>query len=132
MYDLPDGSLRIFLRGPKPMPALLTRDLGRTFTRSETPFPGIGVGQKTAALRLASGSILVLSADNGRKLFGSTTFVALSRDGGQTWPHARKLEDVEGYMSLAQAPSGTIYAVGSRLGVAAFNEAWLAEGAPLK
>jgi hypothetical protein len=43
----------------------------------------------------------------------------------------RKVEGVGGYMSLAQAPNGVIYLFGSRMGCAAFNEAWLKEGKPL-
>jgi hypothetical protein len=34
-------------------------------------------------------------------------------------------------MSLALAPDGVIYLFGTRMGCAAFNEAWLREGKPL-
>jgi hypothetical protein len=35
-------------------------------------------------------------------------------------------------MSLAQAPNGVIYLVGSRMRCVAFNEAWLKEGQAIK
>jgi hypothetical protein len=62
---------------------------------------------------------------------GGGTFAALSPDGGKTWPHVRKVEGVGGYLALAQAPNGVVYLAGSRLGCAAFNEAWLREGKAL-
>ena len=70
--------------------------------------------------------------DRDKKLVGGGTMVALSLDEGKTWAHARKVEaPVGGYMSLAQAPNGVIYLIGSRLHFAACNEAWLKEGRPL-
>jgi hypothetical protein len=82
-------------------------------------------------LRLASGAVLMMTADT-KKLLGGGTLVALSLDEGKTWPHARKVDaPVGGYMSLAQGPDGVIYLVGSRLNMAACNEAWLREGKPL-
>lgn len=119
-----DGAVLAFLRGPDPMPMMVSKDLGETWEAGETPFPGIGVGQKAAALRLASGALLLLSIDSKKK----GTFVALSPDDGATWPHVRMLAGVTGYMSLAQAPNGVIYAFGTRMGCAAFNEAWIREG----
>jgi hypothetical protein len=66
-----------------------------------------------------------------RKQLGGGSLVALSLDDGKTWPHARKVDgSVEGYMSLAQAPDGTIYLIGSRMKFAACNEAWIREGKP--
>ena len=103
-----DGSTVCFLRGPDPMPMLVTKDFGETWDVEETPFSGIGVGQKAAALRLASGAILLLSVDQKKKSVGGGTFVALSLDEGKTWPHVRKVDGVVGYMSVAQAPNGVI------------------------
>jgi sulfatase modifying factor 1 len=122
-----DGSTVCFLRGPDPMPMLVTKDFGETWEAEETPFSGIGVGQKAAALRLASGAILLVSIDQ-KKRAGGGTFAALSLDEGKTWPHVRKLEGVTGYMSAAQAPNGVVYAFGTRMSCVAFNEAWLKEG----
>ena len=118
-----DGSTVSFLRGPDPMPMLVSKDFGETWEAGETPFPGIGVGQKAAALRLASGAILLLSLDSKKK----GTFAALSLDEGRTWPHVRMVQGVTGYMSLAQAPNGVITAFGTKMGCAAFNEAWINE-----
>lgn len=126
-----DGSLLVWLRGPHPMPVAMSKDLGETWEVKETSFPGIGSGQKTAALRLASGALLVCSRDARNQLVGGGTFAALSLDDGKTWPHVRKVEGAGGYVSLAQAPNGVIYLFGTRMGCAAFNEAWLKEGKPL-
>jgi formylglycine-generating enzyme len=125
-----DGTLLCFLRGPDPMPLLVSSDLGDTWQEQPTPFPGVTVGQKPAALRLASGAILLASADNGRRLVGGGTFAALSLDGGRTWPHVRRVEGPGGYLSVAQAANGVIYLFGPNMGqpaCAAFNEAWLRE-----
>jgi hypothetical protein len=97
---------------------------------TQSPFPGIGGGQKAAALRLASGAILLLTIDRNKQL-GGDALVALSLDEGKTWPHPRKVEaPVGGYMSVAQAPNGTIYLIGSRTNFAACNETWIRQGKP--
>jgi formylglycine-generating enzyme len=125
-----DGTILSFLRGPDPMPLLISRDRGDTWEATVSPFPGISGGQKACALRLASGAIVLLTFDRNKQL-GGGSMVALSLDDGKTWPHARKVEaPVQGYMSLAQAPDGTIYLVGSRMNFAACNEAWIKAGKP--
>jgi sulfatase modifying factor 1 len=125
-----DGVILSFLRGPDPMPMLLSKDRGETWEKSDSPFPGISVGQKAAALRLASGAILLLTNDKTKRLGGSP-ILALSLDDGQTWPHVRKVEaPIGGYMSLAQADDGVIYLTGSQFKCAACNEAWIKEGKP--
>lgn len=124
-----DGAVLAFLRGPDPMPMLISKDRGQTWELTESSFPGIGVGQKAAVLRLASGAILLLTNDKNKRLGGSP-ILAISLDDGRTWPHARKVEAaIGGYMSLAQGDDGTIYLVGSQLKCAACNEAWIREGA---
>ncbi len=127
---LADGSVLAFLRGPDPMPAAVSKDLGETWVVTPTPFPGIGGGQKAAALRLSSGALLLCAADTKKMLVGGGTYAALSFDDGKTWPHVRKVDGVGGYMAVAQGADGVIYLVGSRMGCAAFNEAWLKEGKP--
>jgi formylglycine-generating enzyme required for sulfatase activity len=129
-----DGAYLAFLRGPEPMPAFVSKDFGETWQPKTAPFPGIGVGQKAAALKLASGALLLASFDNKKMLVGGGTFVALSPDDGKTWPHVRKVEGPGGYMSLAQGQNGVIYLFGprgSRIDCVAFNEAWLKEGKPV-
>jgi hypothetical protein len=102
----------------------VSTDLGETWEMKATPFPGLSVGQKAAALRLASGAILLCSFDNRGK---TGAFAALSSDDGRTWPHVRRLEGVDGYLAAAQGPDGTIHVVGSRMSCVAFNEAWVRE-----
>jgi len=123
-----DGSTVSFLRGPDPMPMLVSTDLGATWTTEETPFSGIGVGQKAAAVRLASGAILLVSIDLKKKTVGGGTFAALSVDDGKTWPHVRKVEGVTGYMSATQGSNGVIHVFGTKMSCVSFNEAWIKEG----
>jgi hypothetical protein len=124
---LADGSIAAFLRGPHPMPVAVSKDLGATWDVRPTPFPGIGGGQKATALKLASGALLLCSIDTRKQLVNGGTYAALSFDDGKTWPHVRKVDGVGGYMASAQGADGTIYLAGSRMGCAAFNEAWLKE-----
>lgn len=89
------------------------------------------MGQKAAALPLASGALL-LCAQDARKppLTGARgVFAAPSFDGGKTWKHVRRVPSVGGNLSAAQAPNGVIYLFGSRMSCTAFNEAWLKVGA---
>ncbi|MBI2806188.1 MAG: SUMF1/EgtB/PvdO family nonheme iron enzyme [Planctomycetes bacterium] len=123
-----DGAILSFLRGQHLMPVLTSKDWGDTWAARTTPFPGIGTGQKIAALRLASGAILLCAHDNKNTLVGGGTYAALSLDDGKTWPHVRKVEGVGGYMSVAQARDAKIYLFGTRMGCVAFNEAWVREG----
>src|SRR4029077_20824480 len=92
--------------------AFTSKDDGETWEPVPTPFPGISVGQKAAALKLASGALLLVSFDNKKQLVGGGTFAALSFDDGKTWPHIRKVDGPTGYMSLAQAANGVIYHLG--------------------
>jgi len=120
-----DGSIVSFLRGPHPMPMLISKDMGDSWEMKESLFPRIGGGQKATVLKLAGGGMLFCSIDTRKELVGGGTFAALSFDDGASWPHIRKVEGVDGYMSVAQAPNGIIYLFGTRMGCAAFNEAWL-------
>ena len=126
-FQRDDGAILTYLRGPHPMPVAISKDLGDTFTIEETKFPGISGGMKTTVLKLQSGAVLLCSIDRTKEMVGGGTFAALSLDDGKTWPHIRKVEGAEGYMSLAQGPNGVIYLNGSRLGIVAFNEAWVKE-----
>jgi formylglycine-generating enzyme required for sulfatase activity/photosystem II stability/assembly factor-like uncharacterized protein len=131
IFERKDGAIVNYLRGPNPMPVQISTDRGDSWETSDSPFAGIGGGQKSAALRLKSGAVLFMTADN-RKWVGGGTLVALSDDEGKTWAHVRQVPaPVGGYMSLCQAEDGIIYLVGSRLHMAACNEAWLREGKPL-
>jgi hypothetical protein len=111
----------------------VSTDMGETWQVGKTPFGGIHVGQKAAALRLASGALLLCAPDTRQPpLTGERgTFAALSHDGGKTWPHIRPVPGVGGYLSVAQAPNGVIYLFGTRMGCVAFDEAWVKEGKPV-
>jgi hypothetical protein len=129
---LDNGAIVAFLRGPDPMPAAYTKDLGDTFEVKPTQFPGISGGMKATALRLSSGALLMCSFDaRNRILRHRGTYAALSLDDGKTWPHVRQVDSVGGYMALAQGPNGVIYLFGSKMGCVAFNESWLRESKPL-
>jgi formylglycine-generating enzyme required for sulfatase activity len=80
-----------------------SRDEGRTWTYRESPFPGIGGGQRLVLVRLAEGPLLLVSFTDarrrrgmpftdaeGREFTGYGMFAALSFDEGTTWP-VRKL-----------------------------------------
>lgn len=127
LFQRDDGAILTYLRGPHPMPVAISKDRGDTFTMEETKFPGISSGMKTTVLKLQSGAVVLCSIDSRKELVGGGTFAALSLDDGKTWPYVRKVEGAEGYMSLAQGPNGVIYLNGSRLGIVAFNEAWIKE-----
>jgi formylglycine-generating enzyme required for sulfatase activity len=127
-----DGAILSFMRGPDPMPMLISADMGQSWEAHDSPLEGINVGQKSAALRLKSGAILLLTSDSKRKRVGGGPMLVLSLDDGKTWSHARHVEaPIGGYMSLAQGDDGKIYLIGSRLRFAACNEAWIRAGKPL-
>jgi formylglycine-generating enzyme required for sulfatase activity len=125
-----DGSIIAFLRGPDPMPRLVSGDRGESWSACDTPLGGISVGQKAAVLRLESGELLLCANDTRKPpITGERgTLAALSDDDGATWQHVRSLPGVGGYLSAAQAPNGIIYVIGSRMSCAAFNLAWIKEG----
>ncbi|MFT7642335.1 MAG: hypothetical protein ACI9G1_004092 [Pirellulaceae bacterium] len=122
-----NDSIVAFMRGPDPMPRLVSYDGGVKWIASATPFGGISVGQKAAALRLSGGGLLLCASDARKPPFTGTrgTLVAISNDDGATWSHVRQLPGVGGYMSAAQAPNGIIDVFGTRMSCVAFNEAWL-------
>jgi hypothetical protein len=81
---------------------------------------------------LASSHLLLLIPGGADVIGEKGSLAALSFDGGNSWAHVRTVKDVSGSTSLTQAPNGTIYAGGSKLSCAAFNEAWLREGTSLE
>jgi hypothetical protein len=111
----------------------VSTDLGRTWRVRKTPFGGISVGQRAAALKLAGGSLLLCAPDTHKPPHSGRrgTFAAVSDDGGKTWPHIRSVPDVGGYLSAAQAPDGVIHLFGTRMTCVAFNEAWVRQGKPV-
>jgi len=102
--QLKDGALMAFGRGNAidgRMPRSVSTDLGKSWTYSASPFPGIGGGQRLAILRLAEGPILFCSFGRkmtitdaaGKQRAVSGLFAALSTDEGKTWSVKRLISD---------------------------------------
>ncbi len=124
------------------MPQSVSRDGGRSWQVTKSPFPAVGPNkQRPALLRLASGRLFFASdwQDNaGRQPAGTPhrgAFVALSDDEGQTWrikhlpgvrlparfalrhrpgwPREPAEHPTLGYPAVAQAPNGVIHLITS-------------------
>ena len=102
--QLKDGRLMAFGRGNAingRMPRSVSSDLGKTWTYSASPFPGIAGGQRLAILRLAEGPILFCSFGkkmtitdaSGKQRKVSGLFASLSTDEGKTWSIKRLISD---------------------------------------
>jgi len=102
--QLTDGRLLAFGRGNNingRMPQSVSDDLGKTWTYSASPFPGLGGGQRLAMVRLQEGPILfcsfgknvtVTDAAGGQRNV-SGLFAALSYDEGRNWTIQRLISD---------------------------------------
>jgi len=125
------------------MPRSLTRDGGKTYEVSKTPFCMLGSNQRPSLLRLASGR-LFMAGDFNRKdgehpasITEKGSYVALSNDDGENWlikklPGAQLHEEEPvitiGYSVARQGPDGTIHLITSMNKSAlhfSFNEAWI-------
>ena len=131
---LPDGSI-LGLGGKNTdidgfMPAVVSRDGGRTWETSKSVFPALGANQRPSLLRLQSGRLFFagdfqnIKGERPRGVTRSGSYVALSEDEGRnghlkrlvgTQPHeakgALKGADTLGYSAAAQAPNGMIHLV---------------------
>lgn len=122
------------------MPKSISKDWGKTWEISKTPFAALGSNQRPTLIRLASGR-LFFAGDyqhyNGKQPRGITErgcYVALSEDEGQTWtvktlpgtlPHETKVlpglkepwgapkhdAGTLGYSVSKQAPNGVIHLI---------------------
>jgi hypothetical protein len=119
------------------MPKAISRDGGRSYEKSKTPFRPLGSGQRPSIVRLASGRLFFVADLFDKKKLGSKgagAFVALSDDDGETWT-TRQLPAVTtvGYTTATQAPNGVIHLVTSKnrpdLHIE-LNEAWVLQGGP--
>ncbi len=107
------------------MPKAVSKDGGKTWEKSKTPFAALGANQRPSLLRLASGRLFFagdFQDSNGKQPGGIEdrgSYVALSDDEGQTWtikpllgaqPHENgKLDSATiGYSAARQAPNGVI------------------------
>lgn len=115
LVDLADGSLLAFSRLDPPeeqalfhvrTPQSLSRDGGKTWELSESPFPAISSAQRAVLIRLKEGPLLFCSftdqsrdwrtrkglpfpAADGAQTTGFGLFAALSFDEGKSWPTRR-------------------------------------------
>jgi len=119
------------------MPKAVSRDGGKTYVVSKTPFQPLGSGQRPSAIRLASGRLFFVADLFDKKKLGPAgagAFVALSDDDGETW-QKRQLPGVVtvGYTTATQAANGLIHIVTSKnqpdLEIE-LNEAWVLKGGP--
>jgi len=138
----------------------VSHDAGKTWTYSATPFPSVSWAQRPVLRMLREGALMAVSftppapfVDADGHTFMSAgkaaLFVALSKDGGKTWPVMKLLTDGKprkittptgehsavidathtedhGYMSAAQTPDGMIHLISSGL-YYRFNYAWINE-----
>ncbi|WP_418992625.1 SUMF1/EgtB/PvdO family nonheme iron enzyme [Alistipes sp.] len=116
VVQLLDGSLLAFGRGNdlpdsegrRRMPRSISRDMGRTWSYSASPFPPVSGGQRCTMIRLREGPILLVSfthhplrppKEDERMRIGSQIvsgiFAAVSYDEGETWPVVKLLTDGE-------------------------------------
>lgn len=119
------------------MPKAVSRDGGRTYTVSKTPFRPLGSGQRPSVIRLASGRLFFVADLFDKKKLGpkgAGAFVALSDDDGETWK-TRQLPFIVtvGYTTATEAPNGVIHLVTSKNLPPVhieLNEQWVLEGGP--
>jgi hypothetical protein len=118
------------------MPRSISRDGGKTYEKSKTPFQPLGSGQRPSLIRLASGRLFFVADRFDRKgdgPKGKGAFVALSDDDGDTWKTRTLPDEIStvGYTTATQGPNGVIHVVTSK-NLPDFhielNEAWVLEG----
>lgn len=132
------------------MPQAISRDGGKTWTASKTPFPALSSNQRPSLVKLQSGRLFFASDwqnREGKQPTGVTSrgsFVALSDDEGRTWkikplpaalPHENWVRQGKGHSSgtlgysvAAQAPNGVIHLITSMNQPSQhfeMNEAWI-------
>jgi formylglycine-generating enzyme required for sulfatase activity len=114
------------------MPKSVSRDGGKTYEKSKTPFKPLGSGQRPSVIRLASGRLFFVADIFDKKKLGADgagAFVALSNDDGESWK-TRQLPGIvtAGYTTATQAPNGVIHIVTSKNQPPVhieLNEAWV-------
>ncbi len=125
------------------MPRGISRDGGRTYEMSKTPFSRVSSGQRPSILRLASGRLFMCGdfypskrAEKPASIKEDGSYVALSDDDGETWRIKRlpgtysehRKRNSLGYSVAKQAPNGVIHVITSCNHPALhyeLNEAWV-------
>ncbi|NOS70988.1 MAG: hypothetical protein HOP33_13785, partial [Verrucomicrobia bacterium] len=129
------------------MPRAISRDGGKTWDVSKSPFPALGVNQRPSLLRLQSGRLLFAGDFQKRGniapagITNRGCYVAISENDGVTWrvkklpgtqphekPEYQNDPDTLGYSAMRQAPNGMIHLVTTMNSPCLhfeFNEAWL-------
>jgi len=99
-----------------------SNDLGKTWTRVASPFPGIDGGQRLVLMRLREGPLflasfanrgIIITDSSGAKREVRGMFAALSEDGGKTWPYVRLVSD-DGPGTPAMTTNGGYFAMSAR------------------
>ncbi len=120
------------------MPVSVSRDGGKTYQITKTPFNPLGSGQRPSVIRLASGNLFFVadgytakSKTPGAKREGA--YAAISENDGATWMRRDLPADIKtvGYVTAAQGPNGTIHVVTSKNKPnyeIELNEAWVRQG----
>jgi len=150
IVELKDGSLMAFGRGNAiggKMPCSISKDKGKTWTYSASPFPPIGSGQRHVLLRLNEGPIMLASFSGSDKKNNAGIFVSISEDEGKNWSTPKLLTDGKtrtidggahtgtftmsatqaepaGYFCGTQTPDGTIHLLSSAIHYR-FNLSWI-------
>ncbi|MBZ5625946.1 MAG: SUMF1/EgtB/PvdO family nonheme iron enzyme [Acidobacteriia bacterium] len=117
------------------MPKAISRDGGKSYEKSKTPFRPLGSGQRPSIIRLASGRLFFVADLFDKKKLGAKgagAFVALSDDDGETW-ETRQLPGITtvGYTTATQGPNGVIHVVTSKNNPdlhIELNETWVLKG----
>ncbi len=129
------------------MPQSISKDGGKTWTVSKTPFAALGGNQRPSLLRLKSGRLFFagdfqdIQGKKPTKITQNGSYVALSDDDGITWtikplvgtqqhlnPNAMGGHSTLGYSAACQAPNGMIHLI-TTLNTPCLhfelNEAWI-------
>ena len=137
------------------MPKAVSRDGGKSYEVSKTPFPRQGSNQRPMLIRLKSGKLLFAGdfvyhndGSQPKEVSHLGSYVALSEDEGETWTikpllGAQIHEDSDraetmrgptlGYSVARQAPNGMIHLITTMNNPCLhfeFNEAWIRDNRP--
>jgi hypothetical protein len=126
------------------MPKAISRDGGKTWSVTKTPFAALSTNQRPSLLRLQSGRLFFagdFQNKEGKQPKGITqsgSYVAVSDDDGENWtikripvaqPHETDLKaPTLGYSAARQAPNGVIHLITSMNTPCLhfeLNEAWI-------